>query len=174
MGASTGDQASANAASGYAGRCETTQPSPNEESYQTVYMRQRYAQRHAEALKILGGRCSNCGATEHLEFQRVLPRPDGRKGAVTRFFNASRENFLAELTRSILVCHGCRLAAISARVPHGGGLTGKRNCPCEPCRKRKRQYMRRREIDRAIAQELLAIQLRMPESYTTVDRDVEN
>lgn len=55
----------------------------------------------------------------------------------------SEERLQAELKKCQLLCHDCHrektLKEIS--VDHGEGLSGKKNCPCAPCKQRKSEYM---------------------------------
>lgn len=49
----------------------------------------------------------------------------------------------AEIEKCQLLCATChaRKSSAESSVEHGGGLSGRRNCKCAPCRARKAQYM---------------------------------
>ncbi len=186
MGAPEVDTPPASGDLGDGGRSETTQPVPAaalcirckahprvkgrrvcqgcktdmNRTYMREYMRERYRRRHAEAIELLGGCCKICGSTEDLEFSRIEPRPDGKGGSPTRWFVGSRVKFLEDLTRLLLLCKPCRLRIISEKTPHGGGVAGKHNCRCEPCKIRRAEWFRdyrsperrRARIDNIIAE----------------------
>lgn len=113
-------------------------------AYMRKYMRDRMVRRRTQAIKQLGGKCVNCGSIENLEFDHVNQDPDPRtrrgRGSIWTF---SEERFQAELAKCQLLCRDCHkqktLNEISA--PHGGGLSGKKNCTCTLCRNKKAEYM---------------------------------
>lgn len=113
-------------------------------AYMAQYMKKRMADRRAKAIIQLGGKCVQCGSTENLEFDHVNrdPDPRSRRGRGT-MWTFSEKRLQAELEKCQLLCHDCHhektMGEIS--VPHGGGLSGKKNCPCVPCKQRKAEYM---------------------------------
>ena len=113
-------------------------------AYMAEYMKKRIARRRAEAVKQFGGKCVKCGSTEDLEFDHLNhdPDPRGRRGRGT-MWTFSEKRLQAELEKCQLLCHDCHLKKTSEEisVPHGGGLAGKRNCLCVPCKQRKAEYM---------------------------------
>lgn len=60
------------------------------------------------------------------------------------FRSMARGRLMAELEKCQLLCKPCHDAKTSQEigVEHGGGLSGKKNCPCDPCKARKNEYMR--------------------------------
>lgn len=111
-------------------------------AYMAAYHLKRYYERRAKALVLLGGHCASCSTTEGLEIDhidRTTKRYDvGQAGL-------AEQKFWDEvLTKCHLLCRQChRLKSAQERaVEHGGGISGKRNCPCAPCRARKNEYMR--------------------------------
>lgn len=112
------------------------------------YMANRRAERRTELIAALGGRCvrDGCGATSGLEFDHTDP--------AARSFRLSGKGLdrpwpqlVAEAAKCQLLCHQHHwektLATGEVRtVEHGGGVSGKRNCPCKPCRDRKSEYNR--------------------------------
>lgn len=110
--------------------------------YMRVYMMERYHKRRSEAFKILGGKCVVCGTTENLEIDHVdrsLKTMD-----VARMAWVSKDRFLKEIENCQLLCkpHHIAKSREEQSVPHGGGVSGKKNCPCEPCTAKRREYAR--------------------------------
>lgn len=110
-----------------------------------AYMAQRRKCRRQELIKLLGGVCVRCGTTKYLEFDH--------KDSATRNFRLNGKNLdkpwevlLKEAEKCQLLCrphHWAKtLEAGEVGVEHGGGLTGKKNCPCKLCKARKAEYMR--------------------------------
>lgn len=127
-----------------------------------VYNRDRYWRLKAEAYERLGGKCAKCGTTENLEIDHIDRRT--KSVNVTRFCSMSREKFLAELPLCQLLCeeHHREKTSAEQSVPHGGGLTGKKNCRCELCAPLKNAYSR--ELKRKKRQGSLAQLEETPDS----------
>lgn len=110
--------------------------------YMSEYMRNRYHALMNEARSYLGGKCVLCGSEVNLELDHIDP--------ATKLFTVSngcskpREEFWAEVEKCQLLCveHHVEKTAREASVGHGEGASGKRNCPCGPCRAKKASYMR--------------------------------
>ena len=109
------------------------------------YMTQRRQRRRQELVILLGGTCTRCGKTENLEFDHI--------DSAIRSFRLNGKNLdkpwsvlLAEVVKCQLLCrlHHQEKTIESGEikiVDHGGGLTGKRNCSCELCKSKKKEYM---------------------------------
>ncbi len=110
--------------------------------YHREYNIRRYHTRRQRAIEQLGGKCVDCGSTTELEFDHTV-REDKLFDS-KRWMNVSLEKFQAEIEKCVLRCAPCHRIRTSEQlgVEHGGGISGKRNCKCEPCRERKREYMR--------------------------------
>lgn len=106
------------------------------------YHRKYYNARVARLIRLLGGKCAVCGGTENLEFDHVDPAD--KAFAITQRVKWSDETVLPELAKCQLLCQAHHkvktIAAVS--VEHGGGLSGRKNCKCDPCKARKAEYMR--------------------------------
>lgn len=111
-------------------------------SYMREYNKRRYWKLKAEAHERLGGKCAECGSTEGLELDHI--DPSTKTVEVSRFCSMSRVRFLEELKLCQLLCneHHKQKSIQEQSVEHGGGLSGKKNCPCELCKARKSEYMR--------------------------------
>ncbi len=111
-------------------------------AYMRVYMLDRYNARMAEAKAFLGGKCVGCGATEPLEFDHI--DPSQKSFTVSRWWSCAKKTFWAEVRKCALRCRSCHETRTSQQlgVDHGAGKSGKKNCRCEPCRARKKEYMR--------------------------------
>lgn len=111
--------------------------------YMRVYMVERYHRRRAEYLEKLGGRCVDCGQAENLEFDHDDP--------ATKSFDVgkaisgwSKSRLDAEMLKCVLRCKAHHKAKSDSElsVEHGGGVSGKKNCPCAPCKAQKAVYMK--------------------------------
>lgn len=116
---------------------------PYDKTYHAKYKLRRYHARRAEIIEQLGGQCQRCGGTENLELDHIDPLT--KKHDIAKILaSCSKAAYLAEVALCQLLCSSCHTEKSSAEssVPHGGGVSGKRNCKCEACRVRKNQYMR--------------------------------
>ncbi len=98
----------------------------------------------AWAMELLGGKCAKCGGTDRLQFDHRDPANKTFTISVGIADCFSKARLETELTKCQLLCVDChrQKTSLEQGVPHGGGKSGKRNCPCVPCRKRKREYMK--------------------------------
>lgn len=115
--------------------------------YMRGYNLRRYYRLKEKALAHLGGSCVNCGSEEDLEFDHV--DPSTKEFDIARGITWAWHRVEAELDKCQLLCKTCHVAkghenADQRQVPHGGGVSGKRNCPCSPCKMRKAEYMKSR------------------------------
>src|SRR3954469_25770349 len=99
----------------------------------------------------LDDRCAGCGATSDLQFDHVDPAT--KSFVITDGLDRPWVVLIEELMKCQLLCHDCHLTksigeADLGTVEHGGGVSGKKNCPCALCKQRKREYMRRYMRDR--------------------------
>ena len=106
------------------------------------YDRERYEAAKAKLIELLGGRCAKCGTPDDLQFDHV--DRELKEFAITEKWNRSQEELMAELDKCQLLCrtHHLEKTRSEVSVDHGGGLSGKRNCPCPPCRAKKSEYNR--------------------------------
>jgi 5-methylcytosine-specific restriction endonuclease McrA len=113
--------------------------------YMRVYMLNRYHERRAEALEKLGGACAICGSKVSLEIDHIDPKT--KSFDVGKLWSVSKARYLSELEKCQLLCkvHHLRKSGDELAVPHGGGLTGKRNCRCTLCAPLKNAYNRMRK-----------------------------
>jgi hypothetical protein len=109
--------------------------------YQREYQLTRYHQRKKAAIAQLGGKCALCEVAEDLEIDHIDPAL--KMLAISRLWSVSEAKFLAELEKCQLLCkpHHAEKTRREQSVDHGGGASGKRNCPCKPCKRRKAEYM---------------------------------
>lgn len=111
-------------------------------AYMRQYMLARYHQRRREAIVLLGGKCIDCGHTDDLEFDHVIPKEID----IGKVWSYNKDRFIAELNKCVLRCSSCHKRKSRKYdwniVEHGGGVSGKNRCKCELCRKRKAEYMR--------------------------------
>lgn len=113
-------------------------------AYMRVYMLNRYHSRRTEAIAILGGSCVRCGTTEDLQIDHIDPRT--KTMDIGHLWSIAKSRYLKELQLCQLLCvaHHREKTGNEQSVPHGGGLTGKRNCLCKLCKPKKAEYQRER------------------------------
>jgi len=113
--------------------------------YHRVYNRERYRRLRAEYITKLGGQCIDCGSVENLEFDH--DDASIKSFDIGKLLNYSKAVREMELKKCVLRCSSChKKKSVRAgdvwTVEHGGGVSGKRNCPCIPCKQKKTEYMR--------------------------------
>lgn len=106
------------------------------------YMAKRRAKRRSDLFAFLGNRCNRCGISEGLVFDHIDP--------TTKSFQLSGRGLdrawsviLLEVAKCQLLCKPChaKKTGTERSVEHGGGSSGKKNCPCAPCKAKKKEYM---------------------------------
>lgn len=112
------------------------------------YMANRRRTRRQKLVEMAGSSCKTCGSTEELEFDHRDPEEMAFRLSGAGLDKAW-EKILVEFAKCDLLCSRCHDEKSDRendgrRVSHGGGLSGKRNCPCVPCRERMRHYRRTR------------------------------
>jgi 5-methylcytosine-specific restriction endonuclease McrA len=109
--------------------------------YQRTYQLARYHRRKEAAKRFLGGKCVRCGATEQLEVDHVDPAQ--KSFNISNLWAVTEDRFYAELRKCQLLCrpHHLEKTAAENSVDHGGGASGKKNCPCVLCKQKKAEYM---------------------------------
>jgi len=75
-------------------------------TYMREYMRQRYERRRSESIRLLGGRCAKCGASEHLNFDHV-DAPTKSFDIARRLAGVSEAKLQRELQKCQLLCATC-------------------------------------------------------------------
>ena len=108
--------------------------------YMRVYMLNRYHERRAESYRILGGLCVVCETTEDLQIDHIDPALKTLE--IGKLWSVAKAKYLKELEVCQLLCgeHHREKTSREQSVEHGGGVSGKRNCPCDPCRVKKAVY----------------------------------
>lgn len=106
------------------------------------YLARRYQKRRSAAIERLGGACVQCGSTDDLQLDHI--DRSTKSTNIAKLILAKDERLLAELAKCQVLCAGCHQKKTSAEmgVEHGGGVKGKHNCPCLPCREASRRYCR--------------------------------
>ena len=107
--------------------------------YMRLYMASRHKTRRANAIQALGGACVDCRGTSQLEFDHA----DRETKSFTPIFGScSEEKLQEELAKCVLRCKPCHQEKTSREqsVPHGGGVSGRRNCRCKLCGPLKNEY----------------------------------
>lgn len=113
-----------------------------------AYDLERYRRRRAELVRLLGGRCVDCGKIDDLEFDHVDPAT--KELEISKSMFRRWDLLLAEVQKCVLRCAECHKTRSDAalNVERGGGLSGKKNCPCLDCRARKSEYMKQYKQNR--------------------------
>jgi hypothetical protein len=114
-------------------------------AYMRTYMADYYLKRRNRAIALLGGRCIDCASDEALEFDHV-DRLTKTK-TIGSILLCRWETVEIELAKCVLRCQRCHRSRTNAQlaVEHGGGVSGKKNCPCPPCRARKAEWRKNRK-----------------------------
>lgn len=107
---------------------------------QAAYLRRRRVQ----ATEYLGGRCALCSTRADLQFDHIDPTTKVIEIGAAIAKHWSWQRLLVELAKCQLLCgpHHRDKTARELSVEHGGGASGRKNCPCDPCKARKAEYMR--------------------------------
>jgi hypothetical protein len=113
----------------------------NYNKYQRIYQLDRFRRRKQEAIAFLGGKCVVCETTENLEIDHIDRTL--KNFSVSEMWAVKEERFYAELRKCQLLCksHHLEKTIKESSVPHGGGVSGKKNCPCILCKQKKAEYM---------------------------------
>jgi 5-methylcytosine-specific restriction endonuclease McrA len=100
------------------------------------------ATRRKRALDYLGNQCVICGVTTALQFDHI--DPDSKVFGIAGNLNRKWPVLKEELDKCQLLCqqHHREKTIRESSVEHGGGLSGKKNCPCALCKARKAEYMK--------------------------------
>lgn len=115
----------------------------NNNEYMREYMRARYYRRRTAFIESRGGKCVECGSVENLEVDHIDRETKGFDVGKA-FAGWSESRLQAELSKCQVLCkkcHGKKTISENA-VEHGGGVSGKRNCQCAPCKAKKAEYMK--------------------------------
>ncbi len=110
-----------------------------------AYYRKYDEDRRVRLRALLGGVCVRCGTTDDLEFDHIDPAT--KSFAIGVSIHRRWSDLVAEVAKCQLLCGPCHRAKTAesgddGAVPHGGGMSGKKNCPCELCKARMAEYMR--------------------------------
>lgn len=109
-------------------------------AYMRSYMAARYGKRRQWAIQQLGGCCTVCGDAGELEIDHI--DRSQKQVNISKLILAKLEKLQAELAKCQLLCvkHHQEKTSVEMGVPHGGGVKGKHNCPCPPCRSANSRY----------------------------------
>ena len=77
-------------------------------NYLKRYLKQRYDERWPIAVKMLGGQCVECGATERLQFDHIDPRHKSFEIA-DRLAQYAWPRIMVELAKCQLLCERCHI-----------------------------------------------------------------
>ena len=75
--------------------------------YMAEYMLRRYHERREEALFMLGGRCSDCGSTDELEFDHIDPAD--KSFSIAKMWSVAKHKFDAEIKKCQILCQPCHI-----------------------------------------------------------------
>lgn len=111
-------------------------------SNRSNYDRERYFKRKEMLLDLVGRKCVKCGTEDKIEFDHI--DPSTKLFSLMGAWNRPLEELKSEAIKCQPLCHDChKEKSINfLAAAHGGGKSGKRNCKCEPCKRRKAEYMR--------------------------------
>lgn len=106
-----------------------------------AYQLKRYNDFMNRAIQHLGGKCVQCGRTDHLEIDHIH--------RATKSFTISNatcyawHRIEAELVKCQLLCEECHKdkSLRESQTTHGGGTQGIRKCKFELCMEKRRTYI---------------------------------
>lgn len=106
-------------------------------NYMRGYPKERRAEHREKIMSLLGNVCA-CGSITNLG---MTPgdNADVNFDISKKLSSAPLSRLMVESKTYRIRCGKCR--ANDFGVEHGGGVSGKRNCICEPCKSRKAEYM---------------------------------
>lgn len=113
------------------------------DNYMSDYMLNRYHERRKFWIAELGGVCNKCSQTERLEFDHI--DRETKKYDIAKILATWSPHIIEEEMRKCqLLCRSChaKKSAAELAVDHGGGVSGKKNCPCALCKSRRSEYNR--------------------------------
>ena len=112
------------------------------------YMRKRYHRKRKEWIDSQGGKCKTCGSVEKLEIDHI--DPETKELSVGQLWSLAESKRLPELLKCQVLCYTCHKlkTRVSVEVQHGGGVSGKHGCKCDPCRLRKNEYLKNLKRER--------------------------
>ena len=112
------------------------------------YDKLRYEKYRDIIFEYMGGSCVLCRSTNSLEIDHIDPAE--KSFSVLARWNKGLEALKPELAKCQLLCGAChKQKTIEGQsVAHGGGTSGKRNCPCVDCKRKKAEYNRNYQLRR--------------------------
>lgn len=130
------------------------------------YLKRRYDERRGQAIRLLGGQCVVCGATDELEFDHI-DHSQKSFDVADRLAQYTWERLLAELVKCQLLCFRCHIDKSSMERcgrpanQHGTRSMYRKGCRCEPCRQANNKqhadyYSRQRAGTGAVASQSTA------------------
>lgn len=114
--------------------------------YMREYVAKRYKRLRSEWIEKLGGRCAACGSKSSLEFDHI--DASQKRYSIAKILSThSKQKVEEEMAKCQLLCTDCHMEKSLREddilnVEHGGGLSGKKNCPCDLCKAKKSEYMK--------------------------------
>ena len=105
-------------------------------------MIERYHRLRNEWLESQGGKCVACGSVDNLEIDHI--NKEDKSFSISKLWSIAKEKRESELEKCQVLCSTChrKKTASEVEVPHGGGVTGKGKCRCDPCRLKKNEYLK--------------------------------
>lgn len=87
-----------------------------------------------------GGKCVICGSTKDLEIDHI--DPSTKEFSINSLWTRKEELRIKELAKCQILCKECHIKKTREEqtVGHGGGNAGIKNCNCELCLPKRREY----------------------------------
>lgn len=111
-----------------------------------LYMKRRYHERRAVALKFLGGKCARCQSKKSLQVDHVDPKE--KTMTFEHMRSVGLPKFMMELKKCQLLCKRCheKKTRVDLSYPpagqHGATMYRHRGCRCEICKDGSRASQR--------------------------------
>jgi 5-methylcytosine-specific restriction endonuclease McrA len=118
------------------------------------YFNNRRKNRRKKFIDLLGGMCSECGATDDLHFDHKNPKK--KEFRISNRIDAPEPVLLKEVMKCVLRCSGCHRKKTVDKGEHGQPKTRHGNiwmykkykCRCKKCKEAMRDYNRNLRLNK--------------------------
>lgn len=115
--------------------------------YMNNYMKKRYAIRRAEAIKLLGGKCSKCNSEKDIEFHHI--DREEKEFTIANASSFSETRWQSEISKCQLLCKTCHIEEHRIINPCGTAKKYWQGCKCADCKaayaRHTREYKHKRK-----------------------------
>ena len=110
------------------------------------YFQKRRKERRLKYLKLLGGKCEECGSKKNLEFDHI--DPSKKEFGISRYLNYADDRLMEEVKKCRLLCQDCHKKKThkewdyaQPESPHGSLRRYQTyGCRCDKCKQARKDY----------------------------------